>query len=116
MVDVGPDVVVDSDGHVLVLDQVDDARVRVGGLVHDVAPVAPHRGDGQQDGPVGPPSLCKCRLRPRAPADLGGAIGARREMELGGVWSAVGVGHKPSVRMAVWYSPAPAAPLTRSTT
>src|SRR6266851_2773714 len=43
LVDIGSQVVVDSDGKVLAVDQVDDARVRVGRLVHDVAPVAPHR-------------------------------------------------------------------------
>src|SRR6266571_4393149 len=29
------------------LDDLDHARMRVGRLIHDVAPVAPHRGDGE---------------------------------------------------------------------
>ncbi len=41
LVDVRADVVVDPDGHVIAVDEVDDPGVRVGGLVHDMAPVAP---------------------------------------------------------------------------
>ncbi len=94
LVDVRPDVVVDADRHVLVLDHVDDALVRVGGLVHDVTPVAPHRGDGEKDRPVEDARLVERSLRPGAPADLACAVRPGREMELGGA-------HVPSVRMGL---------------
>ncbi len=81
LVDVGAEVVVDPDGKVLAVDEVDYARVRVGRLVHDVAPVAPDGRNRQEDGPVQGGRLAKSLLRPGAPLDLVGAIGPRGEVE-----------------------------------
>ena len=82
LVDVGPDVVVDSHRHVVAVDEIDHARVRVRRLVHDVAPVAPHRRDGEKDGAPGRASLVERLLRPGMPVDLGRAVGPWREVKL----------------------------------
>ena len=83
LVDVGANVVVDAHRHVVTIDDVDHARVGVGGLVHDVAPVTPHRGDGEQDRTPNRPGFVERLLRPRAPVDLGRAVGPRREVKFG---------------------------------
>ncbi len=82
LVDVGPEVVVDPDGKVLAVDEVDDSLVRVRRLVHDVAPVAPHRGYREQYRAIQRAGLGECLLRPAAPIDLRGAIRPRGEVEL----------------------------------
>ena len=43
LVDVGPHVIVDADGHELAVDDVDHARMRISRFVHHVAPVTPDR-------------------------------------------------------------------------
>ena len=82
LVNVGADVVVDPHGDVIAIDDVDHARVRISRLVHDVTPVAPHRGDGQQHGLACEPRLLERFLRPRVPSDLRRAVRPGREVEL----------------------------------
>src|SRR4029077_6689586 len=82
LVDVGADVVVDPNGDVLAVDEIEDTLVRVGRLVHHGAPRAPDCGDRQQDRTVELPGLVESLLGPSAPVDLSGAIRAWREVEL----------------------------------
>ncbi len=82
-VDVGPLVVIDADGDEPLVDELDDLLVRVGRLVHHMAPVAPDGGDAQEDGLVLLLRLLERLRPPRPPADLVGAVGPGREVELG---------------------------------
>ena len=74
-VHVGVAVVVNTDGHEVLVDGGDHAGVGIARLVHDVAPVAPDGGERQQDGAPELVSLGERRLTPRAPLDLVGAVG-----------------------------------------
>ena len=94
---VGVAVVVHADGDEVLVDRRDDPRVRVAGLVHHVAPVAPHGGEGEEDRAPEPASLREGGLAPRAPLDLGGAVGPRGEPELAGYVHDVGIPKGP------WY-------------
>ena len=81
-VHVGTLVVVDADRHVAVVDDLDDLRDAVAGLVHHVAPVAPHRADREQHGFALLACLGERGVTPAAPFDLARAVGPRREAEL----------------------------------
>ena len=78
---VGPLVVVHADRDVALVDQPDDFGIAVARFIHDVAPVAPHRADREEDRLVRDLRLLKRFLTPRSPADLGGAVRAWRETE-----------------------------------
>ena len=82
-VHVGVAVVVHADGDEVLVDDGDDARVGVAGLVHDVAPVAPHGGEREEDGAPEPASFRERGLAPGAPRDLARPVGTRGEAELG---------------------------------
>src|SRR5688500_4611642 len=81
-VHIGTLVVVDADRHVAVVDDLDDLRDAVAGLVHHVAPVAPHRADREQHWFALVAGFGKCGVAPAAPLDLVRAVGPRREAEL----------------------------------
>ena len=103
-IDVGSAVVVDPHGDEALGDRGDDPRVRVARLVHDVAPVAPHRRDGQQHRSAGRAGFGERLVGPGAPGDLVGAVGPRRESEVAA--GTVGVG--PRCRSRSWLKVLPA--------
>ena len=70
-------VVVHADGDEVLVDRGDDAWVGVARLVHDVTPVAPHRGEREEDRAPQPKSLREGGLAPGAPLDLRGPVRAR---------------------------------------
>ena len=80
-VDVGTQVVVHPDGHERLVERLDHVVVGERGLVHDVAPVAPDGGDGEEDGPVLAPGLDEGLLAPEVPLDLVGLVRSGREPE-----------------------------------
>ena len=82
LVDVGPDVVVDTHRHVLAVDDVDHAGMRVRRLVHHVAPVAPHGRDRKQNRTTCVAGLVESLWRPGMPVDFRGAVRPRREVKL----------------------------------
>src|SRR6266540_5545647 len=68
-IDVRAAVIVDLHRDIGFLDQPGHLGIAVGGPVHDMAPVAPHRADVQQDGHTTAFRLLECLVTPLAPPD-----------------------------------------------
>ena len=64
---IGPLVAIDLDGDKVLVDDAGHLRILVGFAVHDVAPVAPHRADVQQNRLVFRLGAGKRSLAPRMP-------------------------------------------------
>ena len=86
-------VVVHADGQEVLVDRGDHARVRVARLVHDVAPVAPHGREREEDRAPEPASLREGGLAPRAPPDLRRPVWTRGEAEVAVAVHANGIPH-----------------------
>ena len=83
--EVGPGVLVDADRHVARAHERDHLGVPVGRLVHDVAPVAPHRLQVHDHELVLPPGRGERGVRPRLPCDrIGCPCGPRGKGREGG--------------------------------
>ncbi len=80
-VDIGALVGVDPHRDVIAVQPGDDLRIGVRRLVHDVAPVAPRRGEREQDRLVVAAGRGERAFGPRLPVDIAGAIRTRREAE-----------------------------------
>src|SRR3989454_2385767 len=85
-IDVRPLIPIDLDADEVAIENLGDARVLVRLAVHDVAPVAPHRADVEQDRLVLRPRSGEGRLSPREPVhglvrggfEVGGRLGGQR--------------------------------------
>ena len=82
-VDIGPVGVVHPDGYEVFVEEVLDLGVRVGIIVHHVAPIAPNGGDGQQNGLVFFLGFGEGCWAPDLPVDQMGLVWVGRETELG---------------------------------
>src|SRR5450755_1993095 len=81
-IDIGSPIIVDPYRDEALVDEIDDGAIGVCRFVHHVTPVAPYRRYGEQDRLGASIRLVEWFGAPFSPADLSGAVGSRRKMEI----------------------------------